>query len=44
MEKIINEIMTANIGDIKIDASLSKYTTYKVGGIAKILVYPKSIE
>ena len=44
MEKIINEIMNEKIGDIKIDASMSKYTTYKVGGIAKILVYPKNIE
>ena len=44
MENIINEIMNENIGDIKVDANLSKYTTYKVGGIAKLLVYPKNIE
>lgn len=44
MEKIINEIMRENIGDIKIDANLAKYTTYKVGGIAKLLVYPKNID
>lgn len=44
MEKIINEIMRENIGDVKVKASLAKYTTYRVGGIASILVYPKNIE
>lgn len=44
MEKIINEIMTKKIGDVIVDANLSKYTTYKVGGIAKVLVYPKDID
>ena len=36
MEKIINEIMNLKIGDVLVNASLSKYTTYKVGGIAKV--------
>ena len=44
MEKIINEIMNLKIGDVLVNASLSKYTTYKVGGIAKVLVYPKNTE
>ncbi len=44
MEKIINEIMREKIGDIIVDASLSKYTTYRVGGIAKLLVYPKNVD
>lgn len=44
MDKIINEIMQKNIGDIKVNADISKYTTYRVGGIAKVLVYPKNIE
>lgn len=44
MEKIINEIMNKKIGDIVVDAKLSKYTTYKVGGICKLLVYPKNIQ
>lgn len=43
MEKIINEIMNKKIGDIIVDAKLSKYTTYKVGGICKLLVYPKNV-
>lgn len=44
MEKIINEIMRKNIGDIKVSPSMSRYTTYKVGGKASLLVYPKNIE
>lgn len=44
MEKIINEIMTKKIGDIIVNASLSKYTTYRVGGTAKLLVYPKNVD
>ncbi len=44
MEKIINEIMSKKIGDIIVDAKLSKFTTYKVGGTAKLLVYPKTID
>ena len=44
MEKVINEIMSKKIGDIIVDAPLSKYTTYKVGGKAKMLIYPKNLE
>ena len=44
MEKIINEIMNEKIGDVIVNPSLSKYTTYKVGGNAKLLVYPKNID
>ena len=44
MEKIINEIMRKNIGDIKVNPSLSRYTTYKVGGLASLIVYPKNID
>lgn len=44
MEKIINEIMNKKIGDIIVDANLAKYTTYKVGGTARLLVYPKDLE
>ncbi|MBQ8892266.1 MAG: UDP-N-acetylmuramate dehydrogenase [Bacilli bacterium] len=42
MENIINEIMNKNIGDIKVSPSLSHYTTYKVGGTARLVVYPKN--
>ena len=44
MEKIINEIMQEKIGDVIVETKLSKYTTYKVGGIAILLVYPKNVE
>ena len=44
MEKIINEIMNEKIGDVIVNPSLSKYTTYKVGGNARLLVYPKNID
>ena len=44
MEKIINEIMNDKIGDVIVEPNLSKYTTYKVGGKARLLVYPKSVE
>ncbi len=44
MEKIVNEIMRKNIGDIKVNPSLSRYTTYRVGGVARLIVYPKNID
>ena len=44
MKEIINEIMKKNIGDIKVSPSLSRYTTYKVGGNASLLVYPKNVD
>jgi len=44
MEKIINEIIKKNIGDIKVSPSLSRYTTYKVGGTASLIVYPKDVD
>lgn len=44
MEKIINEIMNLKIGDVLVNASIAKYTTYKVGGTCKLLVYPKNVD
>ena len=44
MEKIINEIMAEKIGDVIVEPKLSKYTTYKVGGKARLLVYPKTVD
>ena len=45
---ITNEIYEligeANIGRCEKDVLLSKYTTYKVGGKAKLMVFPKSVE
>ena len=44
MEKIIEEIKRLNIETIKEDESLSKYTTFKIGGPARILIEAKSDE
>lgn len=44
MNKIANEIIAKEIGQVYLDADLSKLTTYQVGGKANILVYPKNLE
>ena len=44
MEKIIEEIKRLNIETIKEDESLSKYTTFKIGGPASVLIEAKSDE
>lgn len=44
MVEVINFIKKNKIGDYKENILLSKYTTYKVGGEAKVLVTPKSYE
>lgn len=41
MEKLIKEIKTGIYGRFVENDSLKKYTTYRVGGIARIIVYPK---
>lgn len=43
MKEVIIEIEKNNIGKIEKDVFLSKYTTYKVGGLARCIVYPKNI-
>ena len=44
MKSIINELKSMNIGTIKENVSLSKYTTYRVGGNALAFVYPSDID
>ena len=44
MREIINEIKLNSIGRIEENVSLKKYTTYKTGGKAKLIVYPKDVE
>ena len=39
MQEIIEYITKNNIGKYLENESLSKYTTYKVGGNAKVIVY-----
>ena len=43
MNDIITFIKRKKIGTIKTNINLSNYTTYKVGGNAKVLVYHKNI-
>lgn len=44
MKDIIDFIKSNKIGDYKENVSMSTYTTYKVGGCVKVLVFPKDIE
>ena len=44
MKEWLNNLKKLNIGKIEVDVSLKKYTTYKVGGIATCVVYPKNID
>ena len=44
MNKILEEIKKLDIGKVLTDVSLKNYTTYKVGGICKIMVFPKNID
>lgn len=44
MREVIQSIKKENIGRIDENISLKKYTTYKVGGKARCIVYPKTIE
>lgn len=43
MEEVIKELEKANIGRVVKNVPLSKYTTYKTGGTAKVFVYPKDV-
>ncbi len=44
MKELLKEIKKQDLGKIVIDASLKEYTTYKIGGIAKAIIYPKNID
>ena len=44
MNDVISIIKHNNIGRIEENVSLKKYTTYKTGGIAKLIVYPKNVD
>lgn len=44
MKEIIKFIKKNDVGKIKENVSLSNYTTYKVGGVTRLLVYPKSVK
>lgn len=44
MNEIINIIKKREYGKILSDVSLKEYTTYKVGGIARYMIFPKNID
>lgn len=44
MNDTIEKIERANIGRLEKGAFLSKYTTYKVGGKAAVIAYPKDVD
>lgn len=43
MRQFLQEVVRNNIGKVEENVSLSKYTTYKVGGKARCIIYPKNI-
>ncbi len=43
MDDVVLKIEKANLGRVDKNVSLSKYTTYRVGGVAKAFVYPKNV-
>lgn len=44
MKDVLEIIEKENLGKVEKDVLLSKYTTYRVGGKASLIVYPKDIE
>lgn len=43
MKKFLEEVEKNNIGKIEREVFLSKYTTYKVGGLCSCVIYPKDV-
>jgi UDP-N-acetylmuramate dehydrogenase len=44
MTELIEELKKLNIGKIITDVSLKNYTTYKIGGTARVMAFPKNTE
>ena len=44
MKEIVSFIKKNNIGSVKENVSMKTYTTYKVGGIAKVIVFPRNVQ
>lgn len=44
MQDIIKEIIARKLGKVLINEKISNYTTYKVGGKARAIIYPKNKE
>ena len=43
MEDIIQKIKELNVGKVEENVSLTKYTTYRTGGVARGIVYPRNV-
>jgi len=44
MNEIIEEIKLLNVGKMEENVSLKKYTTYRAGGNARCVIYPKNVK
>ena len=44
MKKFLEEVEKNGIGKIEKEVFLSKYTTYKVGGLCSCIIYPKDVD
>lgn len=44
MDEILERIEDLNLAKIEKNVSLKKYTTYRCGGTAKCIIYPKSVD
>lgn len=44
MKDLIKELKKMDLGRIITDVPLNEYTTYKIGGIARAIIYPKDID
>ena len=44
MQDLIKEIISLKLGKVLINEELKNYTTYRVGGKARAIVYPSSID
>lgn len=44
MKQVIEELMQIGIKDVRIEEPLSRHTTWKVGGPADVLIYPRNEE
>lgn len=44
MTEFIKELKKMDLGKIVTNASLKEYTTYKIGGVARVIIYPKNTD
>ena len=44
MNDILKELEKDNLGKVEYDVSMDKHTTYRVGGVASAIFYPKNVD